>query len=300
MATTPDPEPLTEVTHPRPPAAERGGRPDHAGGRRVGSEQSAGTPTEPARPAAWGPVGERRPIGGWLGPVGSTMHRPLASFRSSAGGDEPVAEASIEPLPREGQSGRGATPAEAIAARPPWRGDPPPVPVSEVAQRRAVAEGWPTDEDVTVDIPDPKAEVAVADPDETAAIALPAAASIPALPVGRHESIEDDLIETTVELAPHLPRICRTCRDFRPAEGGERGWCTNEWAFTHRRMVAPTEEAPCTTSLGTWWLPADEVWSTAVDVSAHGQPTPILDAVVAFHRALDRSPEEPARQRRRS
>lgn len=90
-----------------------------------------------------------------------------------------------------------------------------------------------------------------------------------------------------------LPRMCRTCRDFRPAEGGGRGWCANQWAFTHRRMVAGEEITPCETSIGDWWLPGDEVWTGGVDVSAHGQPTPLLDAFLPHHR------EEPLRARRR-
>ena len=81
-----------------------------------------------------------------------------------------------------------------------------------------------------------------------------------------------------LDLAAHLPRICRTCRDFRPAENGERGWCANQWAFSHRRVVDADERTPCEGVLGNWWLPVDEVWSEAADVSSHGQPTPLLDA----------------------
>lgn len=81
-----------------------------------------------------------------------------------------------------------------------------------------------------------------------------------------------------LDLAAHLPRICRTCRDFRPAENGDRGWCANQWAFSHRRMVDADERTPCEGVLGHWWLPVDEVWSEAADVSSHGQPTPLLDA----------------------
>lgn len=91
-----------------------------------------------------------------------------------------------------------------------------------------------------------------------------------------------------------LPQICRTCRDYRPAEGGERGWCANQWAFSHRRMVAAEDERPCESSLGSWWLPVDEVWAGGVDIAAHGQPTPLLDAFLPHHR------DEPRRERRRS
>lgn len=95
--------------------------------------------------------------------------------------------------------------------------------------------------------------------------------------------VDDDYEEGSTslpgfDLAAHLPRICRTCRDFRPAENGDRGWCANQWAFTHRRMVDADERTPCDGVLGNWWLPVDEVWSEAADVSSHGQPTPLLDA----------------------
>jgi hypothetical protein len=83
-------------------------------------------------------------------------------------------------------------------------------------------------------------------------------------------------VNPIVEIAPDVPRMCRTCRDFRPADSGERGWCTNKWAFSHRRMV-DADELPCETSVGCWWLPHDDVWLATADVSAHGQPTPLVD-----------------------
>jgi hypothetical protein len=98
-------------------------------------------------------------------------------------------------------------------------------------------------------------------------------------------------VDLEIKVAPELPRICRTCRDFRPAEGGARGWCANEWAFTHRRMVDGDDPMPCETSLGSWWLPADEMWAAQADVSSHGQPTPLMDAIVGHHR------DEPLRRR---
>ncbi|HEU0113101.1 MAG TPA: hypothetical protein VFQ80_00400, partial [Thermomicrobiales bacterium] len=92
---------------------------------------------------------------------------------------------------------------------------------------------------------------------------------------GRELTLDDLAIGPA--LAPGLPRVCRTCRDFRPAEAGGRGWCANRWAFSHRRMVDAEDPAPCTTLFGSWWLPVDEVWSTAYDISSHGQSTPLLD-----------------------
>ena len=112
--------------------------------------------------------------------------------------------------------------------------------------------------------------------------------------------LEAEPAQVAVSLAPELPRQCRTCRDFRPAEGGERGWCANEWAFTHRRMVSGTDQMPCATTLGSWWLPVDQVWAAKADVSAHGQPTPLMDALLDHLGLLEWGRETPARERRRS
>ena len=78
-----------------------------------------------------------------------------------------------------------------------------------------------------------------------------------------------------------LPRICRTCRDYRPSADGQRGWCANSWAFTHRRLVLEDDPAPCQSAIGDWWLPVDDVWLVAADVSSHGRATPLLDRLVA-------------------
>jgi hypothetical protein len=78
-----------------------------------------------------------------------------------------------------------------------------------------------------------------------------------------------------------LPRICRTCRDYRPSAEGQRGWCANSWAFTHRRLVLEDDPAPCQSAIGDWWLPVDDVWLVAADVSTHGRATPILDRLTA-------------------
>ena len=78
-----------------------------------------------------------------------------------------------------------------------------------------------------------------------------------------------------------LPRICRTCRDYRPSADGQRGWCANTWAFTHRRLVLEDDPAPCQSAIGDWWLAVDDVWLVAADVSSHGRATPLLDRLAA-------------------
>jgi hypothetical protein len=87
-----------------------------------------------------------------------------------------------------------------------------------------------------------------------------------------------------------LPRICRACRDYRPSTDGQRGWCANQWAFTHRRLVQADETTPCHSAIGDWWVPVDDVWLVAADVSLHGRPTPLLDRLTGH----------PAKERRRS
>src|SRR5699024_7813727 len=66
---------------------------------------------------------------------------------------------------------------------------------------------------------------------------------------------------------------------FRSAEGGTRGWCTNEWAFTHRRMVNEDDLA-CETTIGCWWLPADRYWLIEDD-DGYASPTPHMDDLIA-------------------
>lgn len=73
-----------------------------------------------------------------------------------------------------------------------------------------------------------------------------------------------------------IRECCGTCRDFRPAEGGERGWCNNAYAFDHRRMVERSELA-CRGTIGSWWIASDDWWLQKADIAHHGRPTPIVD-----------------------
>jgi hypothetical protein len=88
------------------------------------------------------------------------------------------------------------------------------------------------------------------------------------------------LLDMTIAVAPDTPRQCVTCRSYRASEQGERGWCTNSWAFTHRQMVN-ADDLACQSSIGCWWLPADkEVWLED-DVDASYRSTPRVDRLVA-------------------
>lgn len=88
-----------------------------------------------------------------------------------------------------------------------------------------------------------------------------------------------ELLDMTIEIAPDVPRSCRSCRSFQSADGGVRGWCTNEWAFTHRRMVNEDDLA-CDTTIGCWWLPDDRYWHSDPPVS-WSSATPLVDAFMA-------------------
>ena len=99
-----------------------------------------------------------------------------------------------------------------------------------------------------------------------------------------------ELIDMTIDIAPKVPRECRTCRSFRSADGGARGWCTNEWAFTHRRMVNEDDLA-CDSTVGCWWLPADRYW--LIEEQDGYAATPRMDELIA---RATRRPHEPERQ----
>ncbi len=73
-----------------------------------------------------------------------------------------------------------------------------------------------------------------------------------------------------------MKECCATCRDFRPAEGGQRGWCNNPYAFDHRQMVEKNDLA-CRSTIGSWWIASDDWWMQRADITHHGRPTPIVD-----------------------
>ncbi len=74
----------------------------------------------------------------------------------------------------------------------------------------------------------------------------------------------------------NIPHCCATCRDFRPIGSGTTGWCANPHAFDSRRMVESGDLA-CRSSIGSWWLPNDDVWLDHADTTYHSRPTPLLD-----------------------
>lgn len=77
------------------------------------------------------------------------------------------------------------------------------------------------------------------------------------------------------DLGPaRIPRICETCRYLRPGMNGPT--CGAVYAQTYMRLV-DLQRLSCASSIGAWWLPSDEYWESRVDISHHGDPTPLLD-----------------------
>jgi hypothetical protein len=111
-----------------------------------------------------------------------------------------------------------------------------------------------------------------------ASVALPAnerfQAAKPTDPIDRHKAIQA------------IRRCCGTCRDFRQVADGGRGQCVNPYAFSERRMVQ-SDQLACRSSLGTWWMPNDDVWLERADTSHHGRPTPLLDATYHAQRSSE-------------
>jgi hypothetical protein len=91
---------------------------------------------------------------------------------------------------------------------------------------------------------------------------------------GRYGEVEEE-----DQAVGRLPKICATCRYFRPD-----GTCGNSFAFTFRRRVNE-DYLSCASSIGYWWLPSDRYWQSVADFDHHGQPTPLLDR-------FDLNPEE--------
>lgn len=80
---------------------------------------------------------------------------------------------------------------------------------------------------------------------------------------------EEDEIDTA-----RMPRICATCRYLRPGPNGPT--CGAVYAQTYRRII-DLQQLSCASSIGAWWLPSDEYWESRVDISHHGDPTPLLE-----------------------
>ncbi len=234
-------------------------------------------------------------VGGSSGPTSGSSARgvnpePGSQPRLSVRLD-PHARSDAEPEPRLAASRR---PERAVEAQINGGSRPIAPTIDERLELPApLAPG--RDQSPPVDAPDPVSQQ----------VSAPAAISLEARPSSRasigvagRDDVDDAMLDMTVQVAPTIPRMCRTCRDFKPAESSDGGWCTNKWAFPQRQMVrAGSPVPPCQTSLGCWWLPSDEVWQEKADVSVHGQPTPLVDFWLSEWNPAEPPLPQPARRR---
>ncbi|MFW6075939.1 MAG: hypothetical protein ACOC9Y_10110 [Chloroflexota bacterium] len=89
----------------------------------------------------------------------------------------------------------------------------------------------------------------------------------------------DDNVSLNLPMSLQQEQCCRTCRDFRPAEGGRHGWCNNPFAFEGRQRV-DADDLACRGTFGSWWSPADDWWIERADISHHSTPTPLIDELI--------------------
>lgn len=97
------------------------------------------------------------------------------------------------------------------------------------------------------------------------------------------EEGDDNNVALNVPMSLQREQCCRTCRDFRPAEGGQQGWCNNPFAFEGRQRV-DADELACRSTFGSWWSPADDWWIERADISHHSTPTPLIDELMQERR----------------
>ena len=295
------PERRTDVELPRPTAAPRtplvAGLDDdvdsapHRPARRIVPPPPDRRLPDPVRPVAAAPS---RPVGG---------NRDRAEERDRIGRDRPRDQVRAGSNGVERATAETRRPVDAPAL---YREVEPECPPTEAVlgaelQRRNGARA-PLDPrsapPVAHDPPPSFGAVAAGQSRFVAADTVVPTASV--IGVAGGDEIDDAMLDLTVQIAPLVPRMCRTCRDFKPADDDGRGWCTSRWAFNHRRSVDATKpEPPCQTSIGCWWLPSDRVWADAADVSDHGSPTPLLEHFMP-HLFAPRERPAPTSRRRQS
>lgn len=209
-----------------------------------------------------------------------------ATAFSGATGDRVLASSpGRDDLDAGSESLQSASPLQSAGSR--WSHDSPPSPRESLFRARRFRE-WdhthPASRFTTSGAPHHARGPEYAEADETTDVdsrMTSAPGSLPnidATSFDLREVVErgGELLDMSIEIAPDVPRECRTCRSFRSADGGARGWCTNEWAFTHRRMVNEDDLA-CDATIGCWWLPSDRYW-TVEDTALWSGTTPKMDA----------------------
>ncbi len=214
-------------------------------------------PTPSFEPPLSSRVPEGRPSSPSRPPVQQTAAERIATRHAEA------TAAERPPIRRETSPSRPVTerPTTPPAARPTFGSVPESrTPSDELPRGRS---GWT--EPFAVAKPEPDSAPPTEDSRAVQAKMQPAAEA-PSVPVR----------PPTTAAQTSMRECCATCRDFRPAEGGERGWCNNQYAFDHRQMV-DRNELSCRGTIGNWWIASDDWWLQKADISHHGRPTPIVD-----------------------
>jgi hypothetical protein len=129
-------------------------------------------------------------------------------------------------------------------------------------------------------------------PSRQVAVRVPESVMLPDVVALNNDEFDEPM--PVVMRDPSIPRICETCRDFRPGEKQGRGRCMNSRAFAETTVVSPSVLA-CSSSFGDWWSRADSFWLNDADISLHGQPTPLVDAWLA--RKVESATEKSGGQR---
>jgi hypothetical protein len=100
----------------------------------------------------------------------------------------------------------------------------------------------------------------------------------------------------TIPLNVQQQQCCRTCRDFRPTDGGKQGWCNNPYAFERKTRV-DADQLTCKSTFGNWWTPSDDWWMERADISHHSAPTPHVEDLVRSLHAQEEEGSTPDRKR---
>jgi len=207
--------------------------------------------------------------------------------------ESPLVRRPVTPRPGTGRAAPPSVGPGPTRSRPPAprrAEDPEPVTPSRFGATWVQSRSGST-EPFTV-IPEVEPPVTpVAESQEPRATAVP---EVEALPPEDEQPTEQPSALTGTSAAT-LPRCCRTCRDFRPAETGDRGWCNNRYAFEHPQMVQ-ADDLACESTIGTWWVPADDWWLQRADIAHHARPTPIVDEYL--HQLLQQRAEARRREAR--
>lgn len=264
------------------------------------SAPAFGHSTAPAAPATEAerlpqPSPGRRPISEGIRPPADKSPSPRPSrenaLRSQSGtqtsigssgrtttleqSDRPSGHVSVETEARPTRS--GTTEQFAVAGEP--GGEPGPSTARRAGAQPDETSKPPRESEPGIIQPMPNADEREA-PSRSFGASPKGSSTAPAAPSGLEPTFDRNTIAAKRSgQVPVIPCCCRTCLDFRPAEGGARGMCVNRLAFEQPTMVS-ADDIACASSIGNWWVPNNDWWEQKIDTSHHGRPTPNFDSLI--------------------